>query len=947
MKKLSLSLLLSLLVFCAYAEGISNYKELLAFAKAANAGEDISSWLNEKKVLCLKADIDMKKGKKFPSIEKLTVVFDGCGHKLYNWKTKVSLFTRIDAKGEVRNLVIDESCHLSVRTSFNESTEYVSFISNINRGKIINCVNNGAITHVGDEANKVIYIGSMAALNLNIVHNCKNTGDITSNFNYTRHVKGMSLRIGGLVGTCYGKQLAGATISCCENTGNISYAGDYPSTNIAGIVGESSRLPVRSCVNRGTVAAQGLPINTPGISGGIRIGGITGWGNNDISNCDNFGIVSALGAHTTDIGGICARPNMTLNMVGCNNYGDIVSNTSKMASIGGLAGKIEVNIYVSNCYNYGNVQCNGTERQGWCGGIAGVILLRSGVKKGPVFRDCVNYGAVTNKSTYASTSTGGIIGYGAGRADKKAPVVKVKVQDCANYGKITSADKHTADIVGTAKHLDVLGQRYDDCAKPVKLMSNGSNIYGRVVDNNDMPVVNAVVSDGLQSVVTDINGEYNMKSDMGNARFVTLSVPAGYEMPLRNNRPQFFRRVPRNVDAVRADFVIKKRENPTDKFILAMVGDPHTRGWKSDKAAERYKDKILADIAKLQQAEADKEVYAINLGDLVDGSMVHYEDYIDLIGKATLPVFSVIGNYDFGVTTLFDTYLGTAFFESHLAPLNYSFNIGKIHFVVLNTINYSSGNVKTKYKTGLDAKTCTWLESDLKHVPKESTIVICGHAPLFKQRASEGDKNLNFKRYSNLLAQYNKVYVWAGHTPHQNFSYNYATETTKYPNLKNIETIVVARALGQLYLNREMNTDGTPNGYMVAEVDGDKLSWYYKSVGYDRDYQMRAYSPVDTNSDYVKVNIWNHSPNTWSTPEWWENGVKVADMVCTGKEYDPGYLKIYARHNQEKLSNANRTLSRPAKVPFLFRVVPTAGIRSGEVRVTDNFGKTYIQKVEW
>ena len=102
-----------------------------------------------------------------------------------------------------------------------------------------------------------------------------------------------------------------------------------------------------------------------------------------------------------------------------------------------------------------------------------------------------------------------------------------------------------------------------------------------------------------------------------------------------------------------------------------------------------------------------------------------------------------------------------------------------------------------------------------------------------------------------------------------------------------------------------------------------------------------------TTSEYVKVNIWNHSPDTWSTPEWWENGVKVADMVCTGKEYDPDYQKIYAQLNNEKLGATERKYSKPAKSPYLFRVVPTAGVRSGEVRVTDNFGRTYIQKVEW
>ena len=46
MKRFFLSLILSLFVFAAYAEGISNYKELLAFAKAVNKEADISAWQN-------------------------------------------------------------------------------------------------------------------------------------------------------------------------------------------------------------------------------------------------------------------------------------------------------------------------------------------------------------------------------------------------------------------------------------------------------------------------------------------------------------------------------------------------------------------------------------------------------------------------------------------------------------------------------------------------------------------------------------------------------------------------------------------------------------------------------------------------------------------------------------------------------------------------------------
>jgi hypothetical protein len=148
-------------------------------------------------------------------------------------------------------------------------------------------------------------------------------------------------------------------------------------------------------------------------------------------------------------------------------------------------------------------------------------------------------------------------------------------------------------------------------------------------------------------------------------------------------------------------------------------------------------------------------------------------------------------------------------------------------------------------------------------------------------------------------------------------------------------------------LNRELNTCGTPNGYMVAEVNGGKMEWYYKSVGSGREEQIRAYSPTRTNTEYVKANIWNHSPNLWSTPEWWENGVKVADMEPSKNDYDPDYLKIYAEHNEEKLGKTERKYSMPAKSPYLFRVKPSEGVRSGEIRVTDNFGVTYVKRVTW
>ena len=945
MRKLFLSLILSVVVFVASAAGISNYKELLAFAKAVNKEADISMWQNEKGVVCLTADIDMKKGKKFPTIKLYKGKFDGCGHRLYNWSAKSSLFDTLEESALVQNLTIDASCRLSVTISANEANEYVSYIAKINKGQIRNCVNYGLIEVIGEEANKEIMIGSIAACNLNVVYNCKNAGAISCRTNSSNTAGGKGIRLGGLVGTGYSKNVvAGTTISNCENTGSISFMGDYPNNNIGGIAGEASRSTVKYCVNRGNVVAVGMPY-TGSQKPNSRAGGITAWVNTDVICCDNLGVVAVSGVHESAAAGIIARPNNALTVVDCVNFGKISTNTAAAAYAGGIMASTIQAIHVSNCFNFATVSCEGTDGPAWSGGIGASVALRKGLKTGAYFRDCANYGNVVNKSKHHRSAAGGVFASVGGYV-KDETIVPVFACDCANTGKIEFAGGNMGNIVGWSSAFEARGQRYDDLVKVVKPLKDGSNIFGRVVDNDGSPIEGVVVSDGMQSVKTDVNGEYVMKSKMADVRFVMISIPAKYEIPLRNSRPQFFRRVPRHIEAARADFVLTERKNPSDNFVLAMIGDPQTNGLKSDNAIERFRDVVMPDLVSYVESSIH-DVYAIALGDVVYNKMTGYDDYIDVIDAAAVPMFNVIGNHDFDQRNLFATKLGTPYFESYLAPQNYSFNIGKIHFVVVNDIVYNRANDKQKYKTGLENYTYKWLENDLKHVSKETTIVICSHAPIFKREGKNFcEKSVNYKKYSALLAEYKNVYAWAGHT-HRNYSYDYATAPEKYASLENVKSIIAGRCNGQITLNRELNTCGTPNGYMIAEVNGDTMEWYYKTVGHDRNYQIRSYSPTETKTEFVKANIWNYSPDTWSKPEWWENGVKVADMELAKGEFDPAYLKIYAEHQEQKLNKWSRNYSKPSKTPNLFRVKPSEGVRSGEIRVTDQFGVTYTKTVTW
>ena len=266
---------------------------------------------------------------------------------------------------------------------------------------------------------------------------------------------------------------------------------------------------------------------------------------------------------------------------------------------------------------------------------------------------------------------------------------------------------------------------------------------------------------------------------------------------------------------------------------------------------------------------------------------------------------------------------------------------------MVNDISFSRKTFKDRYRTGLEFWHYKWLERDLSFVPKDHTIVICGHAQLFRTYGSkdvDNKRSLSYARYSKLLSQYARVYSWSGHY-HYNFGYDYSE--SNHAQLKNITSVCVARACGGLHCNRDLNNDGTPNGYMVMEVDGDKFEWFYKSIGHDRDYQIHVYDPTRTGGELVKANIWNWSKNYWSMPEWWENGVKVGDMICKpGK--DVAFLEDHAKQGPHILGGKDKSdKARPYNAHGLFYIKPSEGVRSGEVRVTDNFGKTYIQKVEW
>ena len=948
LRRLSMFVVLLLSVFAVYAGGIGNVKELIAFAKAVNSGADLSEWKDEKGVVCLEGDIDMKKAKKLPVIEAFTGVFDGKGYALKNWKAKNALIHELKAGSEVRNLRIDASCSMKV-TSGSE-TFVRGFIVNINCGTLRNCENYGSIQHRADLTTAYIYIGGLCGHNRYVIIDCKNGGNIVSE-TLVASPKKAGLLVGGLAGHS-NKHLKCASYIRCENSGNITVQSDMPETFVGGITGQATFATLKHCVNRGDVSATASK-GAAKINGRVYMGGVVGHTKAHIICCDNFGKVESKGVYQVRMAGIVGMPNGKLNITGCSNYGKILSATDGMSLVGGIVGTMALETHIHNGNNYGEIAFVGLSPK--ASYIAGIVGSVGSVKKathGAYLRRCNNYGKVTSgnggnsyEDSNHSIHTGGIAGRSIGTA--KAPIT---FTDCANRGEVLADGGRKHDIVPYTTYTKIVGGYFhNNYAEKAEPMAGGATIYGRVTSTTGAPLKGVVVTDSYNCVQTDAEGRYALKSDMSKVNFVYISVPDGYKVPFRNSVPQIFRRVHRHSKGAVANFVLEKREQPMDDYIVAMIGDPQMRGFNHDTSSEKFRDVILPDVVALSKKEG-KPIFTINLGDLCYNWMPAYDDYLDIVAGSGVEMFHVIGNHDFDQATILETKLGTQFFEEYISPTNYSFNIGKIHYIMVNDINYVRPNSKKHYGYGLDNDAVKWLEQDLSYVPKDHSIVICAHAHLHRHIK----KALNYNRYSAALAKFKKVYSWSGHY-HNNFGADYEGVTKN--NLGNVIAVSVARCSGNLRANRDLHIDGTPNGYMAVEVKGDNLEWYYKSIGRERDYQIRGYSPSRTGDGYVKACIWNYTKGFWSEPEWWENGKKVGtleqhkeedlDALAINQAAAPLVAKADPSVTWTSSKGRVHDYTKPNKSKLMFRIKPSEGVRSGEIRVTDNFGKTYTCKVEW
>lgn len=500
----------------------------------------------------------------------------------------------------------------------------------------------------------------------------------------------------------------------------------------------------------------------------------------------------------------------------------------------------------------------------------------------------------------------------------------------------------------------LLGNRSIICDNPSTM--NGVTITGEVTCSG-AAVPRVVVSDGYAFTLTGIDGRYNLASNMVNG-YVFIQVPSLYEVPSEGIIPHFFAHLSESIAPQEANFELIKRNDSQIKIVV--FNDVHLNNNPALSDIQQFRNGFLPDVTEHITGFTNGKVYGLTLGDMTTDSRWYSQgfalpDYLKEMSTFPAPVFHCMGNHDNDIWGGGGDFNSAKTYGQIIGPTYYSFNVGEFHIIVIDDIVYdnplaSDGHVNSvnDYDTYLNTDQLEWMKRDLSLVSVSTPIILCCHAPLHRINGISGGNNVLKEGFSDdrsiasvtdILNLYRRVYILSGHT-HQNYYAQPANNIIEHNNI----SVSGSSWQTEPLCGENFSRDGTPAGYSVYTINGDKISWYYKPVGYSQnECQFRVYDMNQVPKEYggtsnndVLINIFN-----WDS-EWsicvTENGEPLSvERVWVE---DPLYWQ-----SVDGSSLMASSSFKPIGNNHMFRIRATSALSTLIITATDRFGNTYQQTI--
>lgn len=478
-------------------------------------------------------------------------------------------------------------------------------------------------------------------------------------------------------------------------------------------------------------------------------------------------------------------------------------------------------------------------------------------------------------------------------------------------------------------------------------------------DRREAGIPNVAVSNGVDVVLTDSKGFYSIPVSDDNTIFVIK--PSGYKTPVDEDFiPQFYyhhkpkgspesftyKGVAPTGDLPKSiDFALYKYDEP-ENFSAMLFGDPQPYSMDD---IDYFTRKVVQDVET-----KDNTLFGISLGDIVGDNLTLHTPYKESMRHLQLPWYNVMGNHDMNYDATTDE-LSDETFERNFGSANYSFNYGKVHFIILDNILYPDPRDGNGYWGGYREDQLKFVENNLKFVDKDKLVILAQHINM-KDNSGYYYNLTDRESIFDLLKDYENVLVLSAHTHYQE-QLEY-TEVHGWKGSKPLHEYNVGTTSGDWYSGKMDENglpdatmhDGTPQGYAILNINGNKYDVDYRVSGREAEYQMNIYAPKvvphkGRTTAQIYVNFFMGSPNDQveyriDNGEW--RKMSYIEM------YDPNYLTKLAEWDFTEELLPGRRPSNPENCTHLWsgalQLELEPGTHTIEVKATDRYGKTHFGK---
>ncbi|MEM7498769.1 MAG: calcineurin-like phosphoesterase family protein [Pseudomonadota bacterium] len=412
------------------------------------------------------------------------------------------------------------------------------------------------------------------------------------------------------------------------------------------------------------------------------------------------------------------------------------------------------------------------------------------------------------------------------------------------------------ETIGAAGEDTARGRVFEDANRNSRL------------DEGEAGIAGVLVSNGREVTVTDAEGAYALPAYGDMNLFITK--PAGYATPLSPDLvPQFA-------------YIHKEEGSPDLRFggiaptgplpeainfplIADDVGDAFECLVFGD--AQPYSNREIGYVretagAMLAARDNSATECLIFEGDVMGDDLSLYPRFKAIIAQGGVPQYFVAGNHDLDFDAETDQHSFDTF-RREWGPEYYSFDIGKVHFVVLDNVRYPCNGVddhpfcepgaKPSYNGVISERQLEWLRADLAEVPQDRLIVLNAHIPFvtFTDHTAQKHQTDNLHALYDIIGG-RPVLGLAGHThtteqilPGEHY-HGWEEATGTGPAA--FHQIITGGLSGSWWAG-DLNDQGVPHGtqrlgsprgYYVLSFDGARYTDTYRAFGRSEDEQLHA-----------------------------------------------------------------------------------------------------------